>query len=235
MRRGRRRDSKAMTDPGSRVRASSSINSPRWPTRNTRPRSSRLPQSPRSSSSGLVVTPGTGRLLGLFKPPPNSFPLCPVGWKGKAMTRDPNQHPVWKTRLNLARSWPRLTGIAFRQVDPRVMSELMKCSDFQGFRQALGHLGLWCATGSLAYLAFSHIHSTNWIWSVPILAGGVVRSMGPLARFWAGPPTSRVKPQNAVQDQIDQRIFPQGVRVPWLVGSGLVSTKPHPASSSYRP
>ena len=55
------------------------------------------------------------------------------------------------------------------QVDPQVMNALMQCSDFQGFRQALGHLGLWCATGTLAYLAFCHINGANWMWSVPLL------------------------------------------------------------------
>jgi fatty acid desaturase len=55
------------------------------------------------------------------------------------------------------------------QVDPKVMSELMQCSDAQGFRQALGHLGLWLATGGLAYAAFRNVHTTNWWWSVPLL------------------------------------------------------------------
>ncbi len=55
------------------------------------------------------------------------------------------------------------------QVDPKLMSELMKCSDFHGFRQALGHLGLWAATGILSYTAFCQINATNWFWSVPLL------------------------------------------------------------------
>jgi len=55
------------------------------------------------------------------------------------------------------------------RVDPKLMSELMKCSDWQGFRQALGHLGLWCVTGTLSYLAFSQITGANWMWSVPLL------------------------------------------------------------------
>ncbi len=41
------------------------------------------------------------------------------------------------------------------QVDPKLMSQLMQCSDYHGYRQALGHLGLWFITGTLAYLAFS--------------------------------------------------------------------------------
>ena len=55
------------------------------------------------------------------------------------------------------------------KVDPKVMSELMKCSDFQGLRQALTHLGLWIGTGILAYMAFRNIHKTNWYWSIPVL------------------------------------------------------------------
>ena len=55
------------------------------------------------------------------------------------------------------------------QVDPKVMSELIRCSDYHGFRQALGHLGLWCVTGILAYMAFRHITAANWMWAVPVL------------------------------------------------------------------
>jgi len=55
------------------------------------------------------------------------------------------------------------------QVDPQVMSELMQCSDWQGFRQAGGHLALWITTGILAYLAFRNISTANWFWSVPVL------------------------------------------------------------------
>ena len=55
------------------------------------------------------------------------------------------------------------------QIDPRVMSELMRCSDFHGLRQVLLHLGLWIATGTLAYMAFLNITRANWIWSVPVL------------------------------------------------------------------
>ena len=54
------------------------------------------------------------------------------------------------------------------KVDPKVMSELMRCSDLRGFQQALGHLGLWCCTGTLAFLAFRHITAANWLWAVPV-------------------------------------------------------------------
>ena len=36
------------------------------------------------------------------------------------------------------------------KIDPALMKELMQRSDLQGFRQALGHLGLDLATGTLA-------------------------------------------------------------------------------------
>ena len=55
------------------------------------------------------------------------------------------------------------------KVDPQLMSELMQCSDWQGFRQAGGHFGLWCLTGTLAYLAFRQITLANGLWSVPVL------------------------------------------------------------------
>ncbi|MEI6083078.1 MAG: fatty acid desaturase [Verrucomicrobiota bacterium] len=55
------------------------------------------------------------------------------------------------------------------RVDPQVMNKLMQCSDWQGFRQAGGHLALWITTGVLAYLAFRNITGANWYWSVPVL------------------------------------------------------------------
>ncbi|MCG3149389.1 MAG: hypothetical protein PCFJNLEI_02850 [Verrucomicrobiae bacterium] len=55
------------------------------------------------------------------------------------------------------------------QVDPQAMRELMQCRDWPGYRQALGHLGLWTVTGSLAYIAFRQIHAHTWWWAVPLL------------------------------------------------------------------
>jgi len=55
------------------------------------------------------------------------------------------------------------------RVDPQVMSELMQCSDLQGFRQAGGQLALWLLTGCLSYAAFRNIHVANWWWSGPLL------------------------------------------------------------------
>ena len=59
-------------------------------------------------------------------------------------------------------NWYRTT------VDKKVMSELMKKSDFQGFRQVFLQLGLYLMTGTLAYLAFRNIHAFNWTWAVPL-------------------------------------------------------------------
>ena len=36
-------------------------------------------------------------------------------------------------------------------IDPNILRELSKPSDFQGFKMALGHLGLWLLTGSLSF------------------------------------------------------------------------------------
>ena len=96
------------------------------------------------------------------------------------------------------------------QVDPKLMSELMKCSDYHGFKQALGHLGLWCVTGTLAYLAFSHITGANWLWSVPLLLvamfahGHILRI---LTACWLGLPPE------------DGKMF--------VLGTGAISTLGH--------
>jgi len=54
-------------------------------------------------------------------------------------------------------------------VDRDVLAELSKRSDFRGFLQAGGHLLLWLCTGTLAYMAFLNISTSNWAWSVPLL------------------------------------------------------------------
>jgi len=56
------------------------------------------------------------------------------------------------------------------KVDPKLMSEFMKTSDFHGYRQALGHLVLWCCTGALAYAAFLTVHVHTLVWSLPLLS-----------------------------------------------------------------
>jgi len=65
------------------------------------------------------------------------------------------------------------------------MSELMRCSDYEGFRQALGHLGLWCVTGTLAYLAFRNVTGANAMWSVPLLLGALF-AHGTVGAFLGG-------------------------------------------------
>ena len=54
-------------------------------------------------------------------------------------------------------------------VDRAAMAELVQRSDFRGYCQALGHLGLWVLTGTLAYLAFLQISAATWYWVVPLL------------------------------------------------------------------
>ena len=68
------------------------------------------------------------------------------------------------------------------KVDRKVMSELMKTSDFRGYCQVIPQLLLFLVTGTLAYLAYLNIHLTNWWWSVPLRSCPVVgphKSRGP--------------------------------------------------------
>ncbi|MFZ4695303.1 MAG: fatty acid desaturase [Verrucomicrobiia bacterium] len=65
------------------------------------------------------------------------------------------------------------------------MADLMQCSNWQGFRQALGHLGLWCSTGVLSYLAFRHITDANWPWSMPLLLAALF-AHGTVGSFLGG-------------------------------------------------
>ena len=52
-------------------------------------------------------------------------------------------------------SWYRCT------VDKAVMSELMRKNDGRAFLQAGGHLLLYAATGTAAYLAYLNVHARN--------------------------------------------------------------------------
>jgi fatty acid desaturase len=54
-------------------------------------------------------------------------------------------------------------------VDKQVMAELMRTRDWPGFRQVGLQIGLFIATGALAYLAYLNITAANWYWSVPLL------------------------------------------------------------------
>ena len=54
-------------------------------------------------------------------------------------------------------------------IDSAVLAELMQRNDARAWAQTLGHLGLFFATGALAYAVFAHIDSGNWFWTVPLL------------------------------------------------------------------
>lgn len=54
-------------------------------------------------------------------------------------------------------------------IDKEVLAELMKRNDLRGWLQTVSHLGLFFATGALAYLAFLNIDTVNWYWSAPLL------------------------------------------------------------------
>lgn len=55
------------------------------------------------------------------------------------------------------------------KVDKALMSELMKKSDARAFLQVIPSLGLFALTGTLAYLAFQHLHASNWPTALPLL------------------------------------------------------------------
>ncbi len=70
-------------------------------------------------------------------------------------------------------------------VDKQTMTELMQCSDWHGYKQAVGHLGLWIVTGLVAYLAFRNVSAANWYWSVPLL-GAALFVHGTIGSFLGG-------------------------------------------------
>ena len=55
------------------------------------------------------------------------------------------QKPMSEIRKELRIKWYRCP------IDPTVLRELSKPSDFQGFQMALGHLGLWLLTGTVSF------------------------------------------------------------------------------------
>ncbi|MFZ9068261.1 MAG: fatty acid desaturase [bacterium] len=55
------------------------------------------------------------------------------------------QKPMSEIRKELRIKWYRCP------IDPTVLRELSKPSDLQGFKMALGHLGLWLLTGALSF------------------------------------------------------------------------------------
>ncbi|MDA0578533.1 MAG: fatty acid desaturase [Verrucomicrobia bacterium] len=76
-------------------------------------------------------------------------------------------------------SWYRIP------VDRQLMKTLMRRSDWQGLRQALGHLGLFALTGTLAYQAFLQVSTATWYWSVPLLLAALF-AHGTVGSFTGG-------------------------------------------------
>ncbi len=71
------------------------------------------------------------------------------------------------------------------KIDKGVLSELMRKSDARAFAQVIPQLLLFAATGTLAYLAFCRVHTTNWPWSLPLLLL-VLFVHGTCSRFFFG-------------------------------------------------
>ena len=71
------------------------------------------------------------------------------------------------------------------KVDKQVMRELIIKSDARAFAQVIPQLGLFAATGTLAYLAFLNVHALNWPWAVPLLILALFIH-GTFANFFGG-------------------------------------------------
>jgi fatty acid desaturase len=71
------------------------------------------------------------------------------------------------------------------KVDPKLLAELMECSDWQGYRQALGVLGVWIVTGTVSYLVFRQVTGANWQWSLPLLLA-ILFAHGTVGSFMGG-------------------------------------------------
>ena len=69
--------------------------------------------------------------------------------------------PAFRTDYKI--SWHR------SPIEKALLEELMRRNDWRGWLQTGSHLGLFFATGALAYLAFLNIDAGNWPWSVPLL------------------------------------------------------------------
>lgn len=54
------------------------------------------------------------------------------------------------------------------KIDKKIMSELMKTSNYRGFKQVFLQLGLFFTTGMIAYFAYRQIHVTTWHWALPL-------------------------------------------------------------------
>jgi fatty acid desaturase len=71
------------------------------------------------------------------------------------------------------------------KVDKAVMSELMRRSDARAFAQVIPHIGLFAVTGTLAYLAFSHLNTSNWPTALPLLLLALF-AHGTIGSFFGG-------------------------------------------------
>lgn len=71
----------------------------------------------------------------------------------------------------MARSFETDSEISWYRspLDQEVLAELLKRNDLRGWVQTISHLGLFFATGTLAYLVFANMNAANWTWSVPLL------------------------------------------------------------------
>ncbi len=54
-------------------------------------------------------------------------------------------------------------------IDRERLDTLMRRNDLRGWLQTLAHLGLFFATGALAYVAYLNLSWSNWHWSMPML------------------------------------------------------------------
>ena len=91
-------------------------------------------------------------------------------------------------------------------VDEEVMAELLQRSDFQGYRQALGHLALCITTGTLAYLAFLNVSSATWIWSVPLLLAALF-AHGTVGGFLGGTACHELGHRTVFKSKAPNEIF----------------------------
>ena len=91
-------------------------------------------------------------------------------------------------------------------VDEEVMAELLQRSDFQGYRQALGHLALCITTGTLAYLAFLNVSSATWIWSVPLLLAALF-AHGTVGAFLGGTACHELGHRTVFKSKAPNEIF----------------------------
>jgi len=114
--------------------------------------------------------------------------------------RSPTMENTAKFRKDAKIRWYRC------QVDPKLMSELMQCSDLHGFRQALGQLGLWCVTGTLAYMAFRQISAANWPWAVPLLLAALFVH-GTVGSFIGGAPCHELSHKTPFKTKAINELF----------------------------